>query len=165
MAVRDALAFVVAMDARSFDVAGQAPPPEEVEAVPPEELQPARFIKGPMQPSAAEVEEHEATGRVVYRSWCPICQAARSTGQPHLRAPDEEETAVPQIIWDYGFMGEADGESMPILVIKDRKTKRVSATFVQAKGQDAYAIKSRSSFLQSKILTYSSMCWTQMKHA
>ena len=98
--------------------------------MPPEELQPARIIKGPMQPSAAEIEEHEATGHVVYRSWCPICQAARSTGQPHFRAPDEEETAVPQIIWDYGFMGEADGESMPILVIKDRKTKRISATFV-----------------------------------
>ena len=38
---------------------------------------------------------------------------------------------------------------MPILVMKDRKTKRIGATFVQAKGQDAYAIKFGQSFLES----------------
>ena len=72
----------------------------EMEAVPPEELQPVRVIKSPMAPSAADIEEHEATGHVVYRSWCKICQAARSTGQPHTTAPEEDETAVPKIFWD-----------------------------------------------------------------
>ena len=114
-----------------------------------EELQPVKLVKSPLAPSAAEVQEHEATGHVVYRSWCPICQAARSTGQPHLKAPAEDETAVPQILWDYGYLGADDGKSLPLLVVKDRRTKRVAATFVQAKGSDPYAIKFGSSFLES----------------
>ena len=61
----------VAPNEEAGPAAEEPPPLEEVEmqAVPPEELQPARVIKGPMQPSAAEIEEHEATGHVVYRSW------------------------------------------------------------------------------------------------
>ena len=129
--------------------APSVPQDEEVVEAPAEELQPLRVIKGPSQPSAAEIEEHEASGHVVYRSWCPICQAARSTGQPHREAPEEDETAVPGILWDYGFLGNDDGKSMPILVLKDRRTKRIAASFVQAKGLDPYAIKFGSSFLIS----------------
>ena len=120
-----------------------------MQQVPPEELQPVKLVKGPMQPSAADIEEHEATGHVQYRSWCPICVAARSTGQPHTKAPDEDETAVPRILWDYCFLGSDDGKSMPILVCKDTRTKRVASSYVQAKGSDAYAIKFGTSFLET----------------
>ena len=48
---------------------------------------------------------------------------------------------VPTIVSDYGFMGQDDGKCMPMLCIKDKKTKRVAATFVTAKGVDAYAVK------------------------
>ena len=115
----------------------------------PGELQPARIVKSPLSPSAADIEEHSATGHVQYRSWCPICVAARSVGQPHVEAPKEDETAVPRILWDYAFLGEDDGKSMPILVVKDSRTKRVASTFVQAKGSDPYAIKFGQSFLES----------------
>ncbi len=73
--------------------------------VQPEELQPVKLVKSPLQPSAADIEEDDATGHVQYRSWCPICVAARSTGQPHTEAPEEDETAVPRILWDYAFLG------------------------------------------------------------
>ena len=108
-----------------------------------------KLVKSPLQPSAAEIEEHEATGHVQYRSWCPVCVAARSTGQPHTKAPDEDETAVPRILWDYGFLGKDDGKTMPILVCKDARTKRIASTFVQAKGSDPYAIKFGQSFLET----------------
>ena len=120
-----------------------------MQQVSPEELQPVKLFKGPMQPSAADIEEHEATGHVQYRSWRPICCAARSTGQPHLKAPEEDGTAVPKILWDYGFVGADDGKSMPILVCKDARTKNIASGFVQAKGSDPYAVKFGQSFLES----------------
>ena len=77
--------------------------------------------------------------------------AARATGQPHQRVPEgrEDETAVPTIVCDYGFLGQDDGKCMPILIIKDRRTKRPAATFVQSKGVDAYAVKFFSAFLET----------------
>ena len=46
-------------------------------------------------------------------------------------------------------MGQDDGKCMPLLVLKDTKTKRVAYSFVQAKGLDPYAIKFTAMFLQS----------------
>ena len=68
-------------------------------------------------------------------------------GQPHLKAPEEDETAVPVICSDYGFMGQDDGETLPMLVIKDRRSKKAAATFVEKKGEDSYAIKFFVNFL------------------
>ena len=53
---------------------------------------------------------------------------------------------------DYGYMngtegelaeatGAADPENLPILVMRDRKTKTLAASYVPAKGQDPYAVK------------------------
>ena len=114
-----------------------------------EEQQPAVRVKSPLQPTAAEVAEHEATGHVVYRSWCPICIAARGHGQPHRAAPAEDDTAVPTIMSDYGFMGQDDGKSLPMLCIKDRRTKRVAATFLESKGNTPYGVKFFENFLRS----------------
>ena len=70
-------------------------------------------------------------------------------GQAHRSAPTDQESAVPELLSDYGFMGQDDGKCMPLLVIKDVKTKRVAFSFVPAKGLDPYALKFMASFLQS----------------
>ena len=114
-----------------------------------EEAQPAVRVKSPLQPTAAEIAEHEATGHVVYRSWCPACCSAKGHGQPHRTAPEEDDTAVPTIMSDYGFMGQDDGKCLPILCIKDRRTKRVAATFLEAKGNTPYGQKFFENFLLS----------------
>eukprot|EP00971_Amphidinium_carterae_P163571 3243493-Amphidinium_carterae.1 len=40
----------------------------------------AKVLKGPDQPTAAEIEQHEAQGHVPFRKWCPQCVSARGVG-------------------------------------------------------------------------------------
>eukprot|EP00971_Amphidinium_carterae_P038354 754138-Amphidinium_carterae.1 len=54
----------------------------------------AKVLKGPDQPTAAEVEQHEAQGHLPYRRWCPQCVSARGVGQQHRRA-DHSKDALP----------------------------------------------------------------------
>ena len=95
--------------------------------------------KAPYQPTAKEHDDHEATGHVYFRSWCNHCVAARARVHPHYKAPVEEPDAVPTIIIDYLFMGEDDGKTIPMLAVKDRKSKAKWADAVQKKGNDAHA--------------------------
>ena len=46
-------------------------------------------------------------------------------------------------------MGQDDGKCMPMLCLKDKRTKRLAATFVPSKGTDAYAIKFFAGFIDS----------------
>lgn len=104
------------------------------------------------------------TGHALYRSWCPHCVASRATGQRHVATENpEEETAVPKVMSDYGYMngdgvgeqtpaaelsGAVDENNLPILVLKDRKSKTLAASFVPEKGGHPFAIKYFSNFLQ-----------------
>ena len=87
-------------------------------------------------------------GHAIYRNCCRICMAAKGQGQPHQRAPEDDETAVPVVSSDYAFMGQDDEDTMPMLVLRDRKSKMKAATFVERKGDNAYAIKFFARFLQ-----------------
>ena len=115
--------------------------------------QPIR-IRAPTDPTPEEVEEHESTGHVQYRTWCRHCVAGRGAGQQH-RTRDEEarsQDGIPMISCDYTFMtvnGEDDGRAKPILVMKDSRTTSVAATFVDAKGSTPYAVKYFSNFLKT----------------
>ena len=66
-----------------------------------------------------EVEEHEASGHVVHRSWCVYCQAARAMTNPHRPKPKDEVSMIPRVLIDYYFMGSE--ETMPMLAIKDEQ--------------------------------------------
>ena len=72
-----------------------------------EEVHVPKVIKSPLKPSQTEVDEHEALEHVQYRDWCPHCIAARGIGQQR-RSQEEEDTAIPTISVDYGFMGQDD---------------------------------------------------------
>ena len=102
-----------------------------------EESQRVVTKKTPQEPTARERAEHENEECVTYRNWCPHCVAARGVGHTHQKQEDEEESALPTVSFDYGFMGENDEETMPILFMKDRKTKVHAATAVDQKGRVA----------------------------
>ena len=38
-----------------------------------------------------EIDEHEATGHVIYRNWCRHCIAGRAIGQPHRTRSEEQK--------------------------------------------------------------------------
>ena len=122
---------------------------EEVE----ESVRP-KLAKAPEDPTQEEIDEHEATGHVIYRSWCRHCIAGREIGQPHRTRSEEQKarSLVPTVALDYAFMSRSDEEeerAKPILVIKHEKTQMVGATFVPAKGLDPYAVKYTTAFLKS----------------
>ena len=47
-----------------------------------------RRVKGSVQPSEREVEDHMAT-HVPFRSWCPYCVAGKAGSSPHATRKDE----------------------------------------------------------------------------
>lgn len=127
----------------------QIPPgrPEEFgEEVEVEEMARPVQVRAPTDPTPAEVEEHESTGHVQYRTWCRHCVAGRGVGQQHRTREEEarSQDGLPTIACDYTYMtanGEEDERAKPILVIKDSKTWSVAATFVDQKGPTTYAVK------------------------
>ena len=105
-----------------------------------EESQKAGRKQTPREPTRLERQEHEDQGCVVFRSWCKHCSAGKGIGATHQSSPEEEESAVPTISLDYGFMGEKENETMPILFMRDRKRKRPAASTEVAKGVAQYAV-------------------------
>ena len=101
-----------------------------------ESQRPRVSLKVP-KPSAAEVEEHEASGCAVYRTWCPHCVAAQGRGNPHKSHGEVSE--VPEIGFDYGYMSR-DAKSAPMICVRDSKSQSHAATFVPKKGRDSYAV-------------------------
>ena len=127
-----------------------------------EEAYKPRRIPTPILPSQEEVDEHNIMGHVQYRSWCPHCVAGRGVGQRHVPVEDEPGQ-LPKILSDYGYMngqgkgeesraseetGAADRDNLPILVVKDKKTKTIGASFVLEKGANGFAVKCFASFMQ-----------------
>ena len=120
------------------DVMGEPPPHMPPEAS--EEVAKAKVKLPPYEPTRKEREEHEGLGCTQYRSWCHHCVKARGIGTQHRADPDEEDGAVPTVCSDYGYLGdEGRKDSVPIIVIRDRKTKGYYATAVQATGMDKAA--------------------------
>ena len=128
---------------------------EDSEAI--EEGLEAKVMSKPSDPTQDEIDRHMAT-HIPFRSWCPHCVAGKAKNNRHRRR-EESENEVPVISIDYMFMGEGkeDAEAeegkgkeekksrkeigMPILVMKDRKSKAVYASVVPEKGKCPYAIK------------------------
>ena len=55
------------------------------------EAVPAPVRRTPRTPTTAEVEAHEDSGHVMYRSWCKECLEARATGGQHRAAVTDAE--------------------------------------------------------------------------
>ena len=104
----------------------------------------------PKRPSRAEVEEHELT-HLPYRSWCKHCVKGRGKESPH-RKTDEQENSMPEVHWDYMFLGEENdpGNSLTVIVGKERSTKMSMSAVVPDKSTGEFLSKRAMAF-QSEI--------------
>ena len=91
----------------------------------------SRFPQDLATPSAEERALHEASGHVLYRSWCQWCIAARAADKPHLREQQPEtDEAVPRIEFDFADFGREEDQVLPIpsLNAVDVGSESLSAT-------------------------------------
>ncbi len=95
-----------------------------------------------MVPSEKAVEEHNLD-HAVFRGWCPHRVKGRAEAYGHYVNKDKEK-GVPTVGVDYMYMhGEQEKEEekgMPIVVMKEDRTKVVLAKVVPSKGVDGYAV-------------------------
>ena len=100
------------------------------------EARPAMRRKVARPPTEEEVRRHRAT-HLPFRSWCPECIAGAANDWPHLRRTESEKLEVAEVHLDYCFPRDAiGGESVVVLVARDRETKMTTAHVVPAKGAD-----------------------------
>ena len=88
--------------------------PEDVE-----ESEPMQKLVAPTAPTAADREEHTASGHAVFRTWCRECWIGR--GRLHQHRAGGRATAIPAIATDHGYLNERDDQlretaGAPILV-------------------------------------------------
>ena len=105
-----------------------------------EESEEARQVvsrRPPGSPTPEELRVHRLT-HYPFRSWCPACVAGRAKSWPHQRRKEEEEEAeggVPNVSFDYCFLRDVTGgESIPVLVGRERNSKFLLAHVVPFKG-------------------------------
>ena len=60
-------------------------------------------VREPGVPSAADIAEHNLA-HAHYRSWCPVCVAARGVSDSHFKQPDRTERTLSTICADYCFL-------------------------------------------------------------
>ena len=100
------------------------------------------------EPTARQRETHELENHAVYRSWCSVCAAARSTGTKHRSTPkDVREEEGPKIFSDFYYMS-TDAESAPFLALKSSKSGRLGATALPSKATEEFAVQFASRFME-----------------
>ena len=100
-----------------------------------------KVVKAPVEPCAADVERHNTT-HAEFRSWCEACVRGRGLSAHHRRdARRKNPCAVPEVVMDYCFQGQADEEAAIILGIRDRKTGATDALVLPAKGYEQWIMK------------------------
>ena len=86
-------------------------------------------LRDPGAPTAEDVEKHNLT-HMRFRAWCPDCVNGKAKDRHHHKR-DEDGKQVPQIVFDYGFLGDTDdAETVAIQIAKDRRTKMFFAHVV-----------------------------------
>ena len=85
-------------------------------------------------PSAEQMRVHRLTHNP-FRSWCPQCVAGRAKIWPHFSQEASDHGGVQTICFDYCFLRDhPGGESVPVLVGREKKTKMMLALVVPFKG-------------------------------
>ena len=112
---------------------------EELEVMEAEEGSVARGLAQPSQPTACEVAEHNLT-HLPFRAWCRHCVRGKGLTTAHKRLVDDLGRRVPEVSMDYFYMGDKDDISLPLLIIRDNKSKRVFTHSLPSKGVHQYSV-------------------------
>ena len=91
-----------------------------------------RKLQDPRLPSKKEVEEHNLSGHMPYRSWCTFCVMGRGKAAPHCKQTRGD--GLPELHVDYCFMPTENKPLATILVAKETMSKMIMATVVPMKG-------------------------------
>ena len=117
----------------------------DTDEVEPFEARAPRRAISPLDPTAAEVEEHKLSCHARFRSWCRHCVRGRGTEGAHSRT-SPPPSALPVLSWDYCYLSSArrdapnapargsDESESPVLVMWDSRSKGLYAHIVPAKG-------------------------------
>ena len=89
-------------------------------------------LRDPGAPTPREIEEHNVC-HIPYRSWCPSCVSGKARDKPH-RSVEQDEKILPEVVFDYCFMGVEGEETVAIQVARDRKSRMLFAHAVPRKG-------------------------------
>ena len=87
----------------------------------------------PRLPSKEEVKDHELSGHLPYRNWCPSCLRAQGKELDH-RKDAGAERGLSEYAFDYCFPGDEFGCKLTVLVGRERRTGMVMATALPMKG-------------------------------
>ncbi len=103
----------------------------------------ARARKVGAVPSKKEVEEHNLD-HAVFRSWCPHCAKARVEACGHkMRGEDAGDAPTASLDYTHTNRGHEKEEEkgMPMVVVRDNKTKTIVAKEVPNEGVHEYAVE------------------------
>ena len=99
-----------------------------------EEAREAVVLRDPGSPTPQEVEQHNVT-HLPFRSWCSHCVNGKAKDRHHKKRENTNEKTIPEIVFDYGFLGGMDDEeTLAVQVARDRKTQMLFAHVVRRKG-------------------------------
>lgn len=117
--------------------------PEEIE----DEVKAVRTSARVDEPTRKQREQRELENHAMYRSWCAVCAAARSTGtQRKSTLKEDKEDEGPKIFSDFYFMS-TDADSAPFLAMKSSKSGRLGATALPSKATEEFAVQFASRFM------------------
>ena len=102
----------------------------------------------PRLPSKEEVKEHELSGHLPYRNWCPSCVKAKGKDLDH-RKDAGESRGLAEYSFDYCFPGDEFGFKLTVLCGKERVTGMSFATAVPTKGASGkFAVDKALEFME-----------------
>ena len=104
----------------------------EVDKEEDEALEP-RVLRDPGAPTEAEVERHNVT-HLPFRSWCPACVEGKARDKPHRKSEEQDSKAVPELVFDYGFLGSEGEDTIAIQICRGRRARMLFAHVVPKKG-------------------------------
>ena len=100
----------------------------------------------PKLPTQEEIDEHCLT-LLPYRNWCRHCVRAKGKAADH--AEHRREDGLPEIHFDYCFLGSEDQAKHTVLVAKERNSKMTMSTVVPMKGaSEEWAVRRLLAFLK-----------------
>ena len=93
-----------------------------------------KLITSPTMPSQKMVDEHNVC-HIPYAPWCDCCVRARALDDKHRKSVVTKCKEFPVVTMDWCYLGqEGDPKTIPVLVVRDSKSKSTYAHATLGKG-------------------------------